>query len=105
MGVATARKIVVIEDEPQMRRFLVMLARSHGFDVFEAGRAADGISAITEHDPDIVLLDLVLPDSDGLEQAPPRSRAHGSAPPEDRGRSCAPAFDPHRDGRRLSVRR
>jgi two-component system, OmpR family, KDP operon response regulator KdpE len=67
MSVARPATIVVIEDEPQMLRFLVTLARSHGFDVYEAARATEGIAAITEHDPDVVLLDLALPDCDGLE--------------------------------------
>lgn len=67
MSVAIEPKIVVIEDEPQMLRFLVALTRSHGFEVFGTARAADGIAAITEHDPSVVLLDLVLPDSDGLQ--------------------------------------
>lgn len=60
-------RIVVIEDEPQMLRFLATLARSHGFDVFEARSASEGIAAITEHAPNVVLLDLGLPDADGLE--------------------------------------
>jgi two-component system, OmpR family, KDP operon response regulator KdpE len=63
----TPPRIVVIEDEPQMLRFLVTLTRSHGFEVFEATRAADGVAAITEYAPDVVLLDLMLPDRDGLE--------------------------------------
>jgi two-component system, OmpR family, KDP operon response regulator KdpE len=64
---ASESRIVVIEDEPQMLRFLVTLVRSHGFAAFEATRAADGIAAITEHAPSVVLLDLGLPDADGLE--------------------------------------
>lgn len=60
-------RIVVIEDEPQMLRFLATLARSHGFEVFEAPRANAGLAAITEHDPHVVLLDLGLPDGDGLD--------------------------------------
>ena len=46
MSVAIEPKIVVIEDEPQMLRFLVALTRSHGFEVFGTARAADGIAAI-----------------------------------------------------------
>jgi two-component system, OmpR family, KDP operon response regulator KdpE len=65
--VANEPRIVVIEDEPQMLRFLATLARSHGFSVFEAMTAARGIAAITEFAPNVVLLDLGLPDADGLE--------------------------------------
>lgn len=67
MNCARHPRIVVIEDEPQMLRFLVALGRSHGFEVFGAARASEGIAAITEHDPNVVLLDLVLPDADGLQ--------------------------------------
>jgi two-component system, OmpR family, KDP operon response regulator KdpE len=67
MGVSNGPRIVIIEDEPQMLRFLTTLTRSHGFEVFEATKAAEGLAAITEHAPDVVLLDLVLPDGDGLD--------------------------------------
>jgi two-component system, OmpR family, KDP operon response regulator KdpE len=59
--------VLLIEDEPQMRRFLRTALEPHGYDLVEAGTARDGLGHATAHNPDIVLLDLGLPDVDGLE--------------------------------------
>lgn len=58
--------IVVIEDDPHVRRFLRTALAGHGHVVHEATTVAEGIAAIEEHQPVIVLLDLGLPDGDGL---------------------------------------
>lgn len=60
-------KILIVEDERRMRRFLATLAESHGLEPLEAATARDGLALLTEHAPDVVLLDLGLPDGDGLE--------------------------------------
>jgi two-component system, OmpR family, KDP operon response regulator KdpE len=59
--------ILVVEDEPQMRRFLRATLGSHDFGVVEAASAAEAIAHATAYNPDVVLLDLGLPDGDGLE--------------------------------------
>jgi two-component system KDP operon response regulator KdpE len=59
--------ILLIEDEPQMRRFLRITLESHGYRFFEAGTAQEGLMQATTRNPDVVLLDLGLPDMDGLE--------------------------------------
>jgi two-component system KDP operon response regulator KdpE len=59
--------ILVIEDEPQIRRFLRTILPAHGYRVLEAETAHDGLTQTAMHQPDIVLLDLGLPDLDGLE--------------------------------------
>ena len=59
--------ILVIEDEPQIRRFLRAILPAHGYRVLEAETAQDGLIQAAMHQPDIVLLDLGLPDLDGLE--------------------------------------
>jgi two-component system KDP operon response regulator KdpE len=61
------QSILVIEDEPQMRKFLRASLTSHGFRVVEAGTARDGESLATTNAPDLVLLDLGLPDGDGID--------------------------------------
>lgn len=61
------RLVLVVEDEPQMLRFLRASLTSHGFRMLEATTAAEGIAAATTHTPEIVLLDLGLPDLDGIE--------------------------------------
>lgn len=59
--------ILVIEDEPQIRRFLRATLTANGYALTEAGTAGEGLRAATAHLPDVVLLDLGLPDLDGLE--------------------------------------
>jgi len=58
--------LLVVEDEPQMRRFLRASLTSHGFGVAEAGSAAEAIAAATSRSPEVILLDLGLPDDDGI---------------------------------------
>jgi two-component system KDP operon response regulator KdpE len=59
--------VLVIEDEVPMRRFLRTTLTAHGYQVVEAGTAAEGLAMATQHRPEIVLLDLGLPDRDGLD--------------------------------------
>jgi two-component system, OmpR family, KDP operon response regulator KdpE len=59
--------VLVVEDEPQMRKFIRASLASHGYRLLEAERAAEAVALITSHNPEIVLLDLGLPDGDGIE--------------------------------------
>ncbi|MBI4916770.1 MAG: response regulator [Acidobacteria bacterium] len=59
--------VLVIDDEPPIRRFLHAALSTRGFRMAEAGTAADGLDRIIALRPDVVLLDLGLPDRDGLE--------------------------------------
>jgi two-component system KDP operon response regulator KdpE len=59
--------VLVIEDEPQMLRFLRPALQGNGFRIEEAATGQDGIRAASMRTPDVVLLDLGLPDIDGLE--------------------------------------
>jgi len=59
--------ILLIEDEPQMRRFLRVTLQSHGYDLIESPSGQDGLAQATTRNPDVILLDLGLPDIDGLE--------------------------------------
>ncbi|MFZ5441168.1 MAG: response regulator [Myxococcota bacterium] len=58
--------VLLIEDEAQMRRFLRASLGSQGFRVVEAASAAEGLSLATSHNPELIILDLGLPDEDGL---------------------------------------
>ena len=59
--------ILVIDDEVQIRRLLEITLSSNGFKISEAATGKDGlISAATQH-PSLIILDLGLPDSDGIE--------------------------------------
>jgi two-component system KDP operon response regulator KdpE len=58
--------VMVVEDEPQMRRFLRASLTSHGYDLCEATSAAEAVALATSRGPELVLLDLGLPDEDGI---------------------------------------
>ena len=57
----------LIDDEPKIRRFLRAGFELHGFTVLEAESAADGLKAATFNAPDLIILDLALPDLHGTE--------------------------------------
>jgi two-component system KDP operon response regulator KdpE len=59
--------LVLIEDEPQIRRFLRATLTGQGYRLFEAATAADGLVEVASRQPDVVIVDLGLPDLDGLE--------------------------------------
>ena len=59
--------VILIEDEPQIRRFVRSALEAEGWQVFEAGTAQRGLADAGTRKPDLVVLDLGLPDSDGLE--------------------------------------
>jgi CheY-like chemotaxis protein len=57
--------ILVVEDTPANLALAAKLLRAAGHDVFEATNAADGVALTQRHRPDLVLMDLGLPDMDG----------------------------------------
>jgi two-component system, OmpR family, KDP operon response regulator KdpE len=59
--------ILIIDDEVQIRRLLEITISSSGFKVCEATNGKDGIIAAATHHPALIILDLGLPDSDGVE--------------------------------------
>ena len=58
---------VLIEDEPQIRRFVRAALEAEGWQVFEAETARDGVRDAATRKPDLLVLDLGLPDGDGLD--------------------------------------
>jgi two-component system KDP operon response regulator KdpE len=58
---------LVIDDEPQIRRLLRVTLEANGYTVFDAVNGNDGIVQAAQCRPDIILLDLGLPDLDGVE--------------------------------------
>jgi two-component system KDP operon response regulator KdpE len=59
--------VLVVEDEPQVRRFLRASLLSHGYRLVEAGGVREAEQLATSHAPDLFLLDLGLPDGDGID--------------------------------------
>ena len=64
---APAVRLLVVEDEPQMRKFLRATLGANGYQVLEASTGAEALSTASSWNPELVLLDLGLPDLDGLE--------------------------------------
>jgi len=64
---ALAPRVLIVEDEPALLRALRINLRARGYDVATAAAGAEGLAAARRHPPDIVLLDLGLPDVDGGE--------------------------------------
>ncbi|HSP56985.1 MAG TPA: response regulator transcription factor [Halomonas sp.] len=71
--------VLIVDDEPQIRRFLRISLVSQGFGVIEAASGADGLKRAQEESPDLVLLDLGLPDMDGRTVLD-ALRAHSAVP-------------------------
>lgn len=69
MSASTAIKpnVLVIEDEAPIRRFLKVSLVDHDFSFSEATTGEEGLKKVAEENPDIVILDLGLPDIDGIE--------------------------------------
>lgn len=59
--------VLLIEDEPEIRRFLRTTLPAHGFRLYEASTGKDGLTEAQARNPDLILLDLGLPDLDGSE--------------------------------------
>ena len=62
--------VLIVDDEPQIRRLLRGTLERAGYDVTEAGSAREALAAIAVADPAAILLDLGLPDRDGMELVP-----------------------------------
>ena len=63
----TAKQILCIEDDPEMIDLIRLILGRRGFKVAGAAGGTAGIKAVREHLPDLVLLDLMMPDMDGWE--------------------------------------
>ncbi|MDR3574834.1 MAG: response regulator transcription factor [Anaerolineaceae bacterium] len=63
----TGPRILVIDDERPIRRLLKTALTAHGYVISEASTGQEGLAAIAEDRPDLVILDLGLPDIDGVE--------------------------------------
>lgn len=60
-------RILIIDDETQIRRFLRVTLTGHGYVVKDVGTGKEGLDVVAKFSPDLVVLDLGLPDIDGLD--------------------------------------
>jgi two-component system, OmpR family, KDP operon response regulator KdpE len=63
----TNQRVLVVDDEASIRRYLRAALSAQGLTVFETATGLDAINAVLSHRPDIIILDLGLPDIDGIE--------------------------------------
>jgi CheY-like chemotaxis protein len=62
-----ARKILLVEDNPQNRYLVTFLLEKNGYEVVVAEDGEEAITAVAEHVPDLILMDVQLPKLDGYE--------------------------------------
>lgn len=74
-----AIRVLVVDDEPQIRKLLRVSLGAESLQVIEAANAEAGLAALAHDRPDVMILDLGLPDADGLELIP-RIRERSSVP-------------------------
>jgi two-component system KDP operon response regulator KdpE len=61
------QRVLVVDDEPPIRRYLRAALSAQGFTVYDAANGQEAINAVLTNRPDIIILDLGLPDIDGIE--------------------------------------
>lgn len=66
---SSAKKILIVEDEPDFRRALCMRLEVNGYDVIEADDGKSGLNAAKLQNPDLIILDVMLPGMDGFKMA------------------------------------
>jgi CheY-like chemotaxis protein len=62
-----AHKILIIDDEPDVLTFIGTLLRKNGYDVVEAEDGVEGMKKLIEENPDLVCLDLLMPEKTGIK--------------------------------------
>jgi CheY-like chemotaxis protein len=60
------RKILVVEDNDRNRRLLKVLLKAHEYEVIEAATGEEAMNCLRDHKPDLILMDIQLPKTDGL---------------------------------------
>jgi len=67
MTTTTNQRILVVDDEAPIRRYLRAALSAQGFSVYESASGEEALQAVLSHRPDMIILDLGLPDIDGIE--------------------------------------
>lgn len=98
-----AKIILVAEDDPASREFIAEIARSRGYDVLEAANGAAALELLLRHQPDLIVMDIQMPELDGFAVLAQLRREHRRLAPViavtahamsgDRERALAAGFD------------
>ena len=76
-----AHRVLVVDDEPNIADVVTMALRFQGFAVDTAGTGAEALAAVSEFKPQLIVLDVMLPDMEGFEVAKRLERRAGSRSP------------------------
>ena len=60
------RKILIIEDQPQMRKNIALILEMESYEVLSAQNGQVGLAMAREHNPDLIICDVMMPELDGL---------------------------------------
>ena len=60
-------KILIVDDEPDILEFVGYNLKKEGFNIYQATSGREGIESAIKHQPDLILLDVMLPEMDGIE--------------------------------------
>jgi excisionase family DNA binding protein len=72
--------VLIVDDDPQIREYVRVNLEFEGYSVREAGSADEGLAALEEHSPDLILLDVMMPQVDGWEMLRRVQERHGAIP-------------------------
>src|SRR4051812_35813983 len=75
-----AHRILVVDDEPNIADVVSMALRFQGYSVETAGTGADAVAAVSAFRPQLIVLDVMLPDFDGFEVARRLGAQHARVP-------------------------
>jgi CheY-like chemotaxis protein len=67
METPTMYKVLTIDDDPAMTELLTLLLKMHGLDAYMANSGEDGLKLVRKLSPDVIILDLMMPDMDGWQ--------------------------------------
>jgi DNA-binding response OmpR family regulator len=74
------RRVLLVEDEPALRRIIARNLTTRGLDVAEAGTVGEALTALNVETPDLILLDINLPDRSGWDVLRDLQRRHIAVP-------------------------
>jgi excisionase family DNA binding protein len=69
--------VLIVDDDPRLREYVRVNLEMEGYDVREAASAAEGLEALEEQPPDLILLDVMMPQVDGWEMLRRVQERHG----------------------------
>jgi excisionase family DNA binding protein len=69
--------VLIVDDDPGLRRYVRASLESEGYAVREAGSAKEGLAALDEEPPDLILLDVMMPEVDGWQMLQHVQERHG----------------------------